>query len=74
QLLLRSIPTLEAKRGVALDVIEGTVPEPGGWPAGCRFAPRCPYVRDACRAQAPDLRTLGAGRAAACIRVGEIAR
>ena len=42
RLLLRSIPTLESPRGVRLDVIDGTVPEPGDWPAGCRFAPRCP--------------------------------
>jgi peptide/nickel transport system ATP-binding protein len=72
QLLLRSIPTLEAKRGVALDVIEGVVPEPADWPAGCRFAPRCPHAREICRRQTPDLRPAGPGRAAACVRIGEI--
>ena len=72
RLLLRSIPTLEARRGVRLDVVEGTVPEPGEWPAGCRFAPRCPYVEDARRAQAPTLRPGGPARAVACLRSGEI--
>ena len=72
RLLLRSIPTLEAPRGVRLDVIEGTVPEPGDWPAGCRFAPRCPHVVNACRVEAPTLRPNGPARAVACFRSTEI--
>ena len=74
RLLLRSIPTLETRRGVRLDVIEGTVPEPGDWPAGCRFAPRCPYVEDACEVEVPTLRPGGTARAVACFRSGEIER
>jgi peptide/nickel transport system ATP-binding protein len=35
-----------------LDVIAGTPPVPGEAPDGCRFAPRCPYAADACRAGA----------------------
>ena len=72
RLLLRSIPTLEAQRGVALDVIEGVVPEPGAWPSGCRFAPRCPYAADTCRDGVPPLHAIADGRAAACIRLGDI--
>ena len=72
RLLLRSIPTLEAQRGVALDVIDGVVPEPGAWPPGCRFAPRCPYAKDACCETVPSLRPIAEGRAAACLRIGEI--
>ena len=30
-------------------------------PGGCAFATRCPYVRDACRAERPPLRTLDEG-------------
>ncbi len=72
RLLLRSIPTLQVRRGARLDVIEGTVPEPGDWPGGCRFAPRCPHVVPACRAQPPPMTALGAGRGAACLRIGEL--
>ena len=32
-----------------LAVIAGQVPPPGQWPEACRFAPRCPYVREDCR-------------------------
>ena len=45
QALLRSIPTLDAKRGTMLEVINGNVPEPGFWPTGCRFAPRCRHAQ-----------------------------
>jgi peptide/nickel transport system ATP-binding protein len=35
-------------------------------PPGCRFAPRCPYARDLCRAETPALIEVSAGRSAAC--------
>jgi peptide/nickel transport system ATP-binding protein len=38
---------------------------------GCPFAPRCLRVVDACTTAEPPLVNHGAGRAAACIRVGE---
>ena len=31
-----------------LSTIEGTVPDPVGFPAGCRFAPRCDFAAEAC--------------------------
>jgi peptide/nickel transport system permease protein len=37
--LLRSNPTNQPT-GI-LPVIPGTVPEPGAWPTGCHFGPRC---------------------------------
>jgi peptide/nickel transport system ATP-binding protein len=50
----------------------GDPPDPRRLPAGCSFAPRCPHAVDACRAEEPPLRGFGAGRSAACIRVGEL--
>jgi peptide/nickel transport system ATP-binding protein len=41
--------------------------------AGCAFAPRCPLAVERCRAEAPALRDLGAGQAAACHRADETA-
>ena len=41
--LLNSIPRLGMTQTERLAVIEGTVPNPLRWPAGCRFAPRCRY-------------------------------
>ena len=45
--LLRSMPA-RARRGDRLTEISGVVPPPGQWPAGCRFAPRCPRAFDPC--------------------------
>jgi peptide/nickel transport system ATP-binding protein len=39
----------EAGRQGRLPAISGQVPQPGRWPEGCRFAPRCPLADDACR-------------------------
>lgn len=38
-----------------LGTIEGQPPDPSNYPPGCRFAPRCKYARDVCRARNPDL-------------------
>jgi peptide/nickel transport system permease protein len=45
--LLASNPHL-APEAAILPVIQGTVPPPGSWPAGCRFGPRCRYAIAAC--------------------------
>jgi peptide/nickel transport system ATP-binding protein len=46
--LLNSIPRLGMTQDERLAVIEGTVPNPLRWPAGCRFAPRCRYRFEKC--------------------------
>jgi peptide/nickel transport system ATP-binding protein len=35
--------------------VSGAIPDPINLPAGCRFAPRCPRVDDACRRQEPAM-------------------
>ncbi|MFI7492779.1 dipeptide/oligopeptide/nickel ABC transporter permease/ATP-binding protein [Micromonospora echinaurantiaca] len=52
--LLGSVLSLEA--GAArLSQIRGVVPAPADFPAGCRFADRCPMATDVCRTAAPEL-------------------
>ena len=66
QALLRSIPRLDTA-GQQLASIPGLVPT-GRIPiAGCAFAPRCTWARDACRASQPGPRPVQAGHTAACI-------
>jgi oligopeptide/dipeptide ABC transporter ATP-binding protein len=67
--LLSCVPTLE-QRKARLDAIQGTLPEPGRRPPGCRFAPRCPIAIQACAERPPPLLPYGPGHAAACIRIG----
>ncbi|MET8311792.1 dipeptide/oligopeptide/nickel ABC transporter permease/ATP-binding protein [Micromonospora sp. NPDC005173] len=63
--LLGSVLSLEA--GAArLSQIRGVVPSPADFPAGCRFADRCPMATDVCRTVAPELAGDQRRHAAAC--------
>jgi peptide/nickel transport system permease protein len=53
--------------------IPGTVPPPGTWPTGCRFAGRCQFVQEKCTVPFPALPAHGDG-SVLCIRVDELAR
>ena len=66
RLLLQSIPSLEQDQR-RLRTIPGMVPSLADMPSGCRFHPRCPDARPACREQAPPMIPVGAGHGAACI-------
>jgi peptide/nickel transport system permease protein len=56
--LLGSVLSLESQ-APRLVQISGTVPSPADFPAGCRFADRCPYATDVCRERRPALAELG---------------
>ncbi len=60
--LLRSHPSL-ARAGQPINALSGRVVQPGAWPAGCRFAPRCGFADDACQAgPIPSPSAASAGR------------
>ncbi len=67
QALLASIPSLDSG-GDRLVTIPGSVPGVGLMPKGCRFAPRCPHVKEACRPAPPPLAILEASQSVACLR------
>lgn len=53
--LIGSIPPLGGTPLEFLPAIPGLPPNPVDLPPGCRFAPRCSYVKDECLAQRPEL-------------------
>jgi peptide/nickel transport system permease protein len=55
-----------------LHAIEGSVPSPGSWPTGCRFAPRCPLATVECTQSPIDLYQTQPGHGARCIRSQEV--
>jgi len=55
QALLGSIPRLESDNTKPLVSIPGLPPDLTNPPVGCRFAPRCRYATEQCRAQEPTL-------------------
>ena len=65
--LLGSIPKIEETRDRLL-AIEGAVPAPFALPSGCRFHPRCVFAMPACSNEIPELRDLGGGHLASCLR------
>lgn len=65
--LLNSIPRL-SEEVEELTAIEGMVPSLYDIPKGCRFHPRCPYAREICRSQAPELLEVGPGHCSRCHR------
>ena len=58
RLLLQALPDAQ-QRGRPLAAIAGSVPRLSGAFDACRFAPRCPWAQDACRAAEPELRAQG---------------
>lgn len=63
--LLAAVPSTTGERA-ALGQIPGSPPEPGRFPAGCPFAPRCRQARPGCTEAEPALEQRPAGVAAAC--------
>ena len=53
-------------------LLEGDLPTPYDPPAGCRFAGRCPYAKDACR-EGVDIQELEEGHQVMCLRAKELA-
>ncbi len=64
--LLRSIPRLTEPSHTRLRAIPGRPPDLAAQIQGCRFAPRCPYAQDRCRAEEPPLRSAGQGHVFRC--------
>jgi oligopeptide/dipeptide ABC transporter ATP-binding protein len=62
--LLAAVPSLTGT--AKLQGIGGRPPDPRNFPPGCRFAPRCAFAQDDCRATEYQLLPL-ADRATACI-------
>lgn len=63
--LLRSVLSLGGAQQ-ELYTIQGTVPTAGNFSAGCRFADRCEYCEERCRAQVPPLVEIAPGHLCRC--------
>ena len=64
--LLAAVPRGVEGRRLKREPIAGSPPDPAALPPGCRFAGRCPEVRDVCRARYPDEIEVEPGHRAAC--------
>ncbi len=62
--LLRSIPRIRSKEKITW--IPGVPPDLVRPPPGCRFFPRCKYVKEQCRKEEPELKEIEPGHFVAC--------
>ncbi|MBQ9896428.1 MAG: ATP-binding cassette domain-containing protein [Synergistaceae bacterium] len=72
QALLSAIPLAKVNVKRERIILEGDVPSPIEPPNACRFAGRCRYACDKCRAGAPELKEHKPGHFVACYRAGEL--
>ncbi len=72
--LLAALPAPDPSRRKARYRVTGEIPTLIHPPPGCRFAARCPFAVDRCRAESPALRSLadGGNRLVACHRAEEL--
>jgi len=70
QKLFAALPDRQ-RRDRMLAAIPGNVPPPGGFPQGCRFAPRCDKAWTLCHEQAPEWTEFGDGQGVRCHLYGE---
>jgi peptide/nickel transport system ATP-binding protein len=71
RLLLRSIPSVEAKRA-SLEAIAGVPPSPTRFPSGCRFHPRCPLSVSPCAEKSPPREAASGGGIVRCWRKADV--
>ncbi|MDQ4114351.1 MAG: dipeptide/oligopeptide/nickel ABC transporter permease/ATP-binding protein [Actinomycetota bacterium] len=70
--LLSSDPHRQVDGSGRLPTIPGTVPQPGAWPVGCHFKPRCHLATDDCAAALIPMVEVGVARESRCLRVDEL--
>ncbi len=64
--LISVVPTPDPERRRDKIILKGERPDPSHIPPGCRFHPRCPFVMDICRKEAPASVFVSEGHWVAC--------
>ena len=66
--LFSAVPafTKEEKAQKHRVILNGELPSPYDMPKSCRFAGRCPYAKEECRAQKPEWKDMGEGHFCRC--------
>ncbi|MGI8867665.1 MAG: ABC transporter ATP-binding protein [Mycobacteriales bacterium] len=66
QALISAIPVPDPDGPRNRLILRGEIPSPTDPPSGCRFRTRCPFARDRCAAETPQLEPAGDGVSVAC--------
>ena len=65
-LLLNSIPNPDPRKKKNKILPKGEIPSPIDPPQGCRFHTRCPYIKDKCVKEEPEIREISKGHLVKC--------
>ena len=66
QALMAAVPVPDPHERRTTPMPSGEIPNPIHPPSGCRFHPRCPYAKEICSQEEPELRELFPGHQVAC--------
>ena len=72
QALLSAIPVPSLHNRREKIILKGELTSPVNPKPGCRFAARCRYATDACRAETPELKEFSPGHYVACHLAGKV--
>jgi len=72
QALLSAIPVPETGKKIKRTILKGEISSPINPKDECRFAKRCIYASDECRAKTPELKEVTPGHFVACCKCGKI--
>jgi len=70
--LIASVPKPDPFNRAERIIPEGEIANPANPPSGCYFHPRCPFVVEICKQEAPALEEIEPGRFVSCHRAREI--
>jgi peptide/nickel transport system ATP-binding protein len=70
--LMSAVPRPDPRAKKERIVLEGELPSPENPPSGCYFHPRCRYVQDVCRTDAPPLLQVSPNHVSRCHFAGQL--
>jgi peptide/nickel transport system ATP-binding protein len=70
--LMRAVPVPDPRMRASDGILTGEVPSPASPPPGCHFHPRCAFVAERCRREAPTWQEVTPGHFARCHFAGEL--
>jgi len=70
--LIEAIPIPNPEKYKEKILLKGDVPSPVNPPSGCRFHPRCPYAKEKCKTDTPEIKEVAKDHEVACHYAGEV--
>jgi peptide/nickel transport system ATP-binding protein len=70
--LMSAVPVADPRVKSGDVELQGDVPSPANPPSGCYFHPRCPFVIDRCKTEAPEYREISPNHFVSCHRADEL--